>query len=150
MESEELVAVVAVSGVVAALAARWWFGANLSPDPWESDPVFQRATTEEIPLCLKCLEPKADHLCICPHCGSAMDAAARIIPFPTYRTLGDVLRSGTDPERKRPGFLMSLGYVAVSFQTFLPLAPFYWWRLARTRPRPPKPDSEESASGSKP
>ena len=143
MDSEERVAVVAVSGVVAALAARWWFGAKLSPDPWESEPSFQRANAEETPLCLKCLQPKADHLCICPHCGSAMDAVARMVEFPALLGLGEAFRSGTDPERNRRGLLISLGYVLISAGVFLPLAIVYWWKVATTPTRSASTDTSD-------
>ena len=150
MDPEIQIAILAASGVSLASALKWFYSGTVKPDPWPVTVLDPLDDAESAPLCLRCLEFKPDHLCICPHCGSAMDAAARMIPFPSCLTLGDVLRSGTDPARRRKGLLMSLGYILVSWHSFFPAAPFYWWKLARTRPRLPEPGLEEHVSDSKP
>lgn len=143
MDSDFGVAIAVVTLVALGGAFHRFMTAKVTPDPWDGVPAPDPMEIEETPVCLRCLEPKPDHLNICPHCGSATDAAARMVEFPSYLTLGDVFRSGVDPSRKRGGAMMTIGYVTLAFIFCLPLAPFYWWRLARTRATQNKPISED-------
>jgi hypothetical protein len=126
---------VAVYGLI-----RWIQSAPVRPDPWESETGPPGEEASEHLICPRCLTPHAESRDFCATCGLPVGLCTNLSPYLYIFCLGDALRTGAFgrfPVRLSTIF----GYVLLPLCLFVPLAPFYWYRvfknLGRTATEPP-------------
>ena len=127
--------------------AKWIQDAPATPDPWGRETQKAIDSPDVSEVCHHCSASNEPTAWFCGHCGSAIGPYNNLMPYVNAFSQGEVLRNGVC-ERIRANPLILVGYLLVSLEGYLVLAPVYWFFLARNlfRIRSAEPEDAEAPS----
>ena len=137
-------AVAAVAWFAVWRLVLWVRAAPRRPDPWDAETEEAMNQSDVVEVCHHCSTPHPPTAWFCEHCGAAVGPYNNYMPYVDVFSQGEVLRSGV-MDRVRVSFLSVTGYILLSI-VFTPVAPLYWYFLARNLRRRQTAASDDSSA----